>query len=125
MTIEDLLRNPALKRALSAGEERMGKLVGQLLSSERVVQGAKTVFASAQTARSALDRGLRGALQAVNLPTTADVEELRRKLAELESMLDGLADRLDGPEGKGPQDPGRAAGRAAGRPHPEDPGSPA
>lgn len=107
MTIEDLLGNPAVKRALSAGEERMGKLVGQLLASERVVQGVQTVFASARTAKSTLDRGLRGALQAVNLPTTADVEELRRKLAELESMLDGLADRLDGAGGKGgPRHPG-------------------
>ncbi len=94
MMIEDLLRNPVVKRALTAGEERMGKLVTQLLSSERVMHGVQTVVASALNAKSTFDRGVRTAMQAVNLPTTDDVEELRRKLSELEVLLDGLAARV-------------------------------
>ncbi len=92
--IDDFLKSPMLKRALAAGEERMGKVVTQLLSSERVMHGVQTVVASALNAKSALDRGVRTAMQAVNLPTTEDVEELRRKLAELEVLLDGLASRV-------------------------------
>ena len=43
---------------------------------------------------------LQTAMQAVNLPTTEDVEELRRKLSELEVLLDGLAARMaDTPAG--------------------------
>jgi hypothetical protein len=101
MMIEDLLRNPMVKRALSTGEERMGKLVTQLLSSERVMHGVQAVVASALNAKSTFDRGVKTAMQAVNLPTTEDVEELRRKLSELEVLLDGLAARVDGPHAQG------------------------
>jgi hypothetical protein len=97
MMIDELLKNPVVKRALEAGEERMGKVVTQLLSNERVMQGVQTVVASALNAKTTFDRGVRTAMQAVNLPTTEDVEELRRKLAELEVMLDGLAARVSEP----------------------------
>jgi hypothetical protein len=92
--LDDLLRSPAVKRALAVGEERMGKLVTQLLSSERVMQGVQTVVTSALNAKATIDRGVRTAMQAVNLPTTDDVEELRRKLSELETMIDGLAEKV-------------------------------
>jgi hypothetical protein len=101
MILDDLLKNPAVQRALSAGEERMGKLVTQLLSSERVMHRVQTVVASALTAKSSLDRGIRTAMSAVSLPTTEEVEELRRKLAELETMLDGLAAKVERPPGSG------------------------
>jgi hypothetical protein len=92
--MDDLLKNPMVKKALEAGEERMGRLVTQLLSNERVMQGVQTVVASALNAKTTFDRGVKTAMQAVNLPTTEDVEELRRKLAELEVLLDGLAARV-------------------------------
>jgi hypothetical protein len=94
MSIEDLVKNPMVKRALAAGEERMGRLVTQLLSNEKVMQRVQTVVSSALTAKSTFDRGVRTAMQAVNLPTTEDVAELRSRLAELETMLDGLAARV-------------------------------
>src|SRR5512146_199448 len=94
--IDEFLKNPAVKRALAAGEERMGKLVTQLLSNERVMHGVQTVVASALNAKSTLDRSVKTAMQAVNLPTTEDVEELRRKLSELEILLDDLAARVGG-----------------------------
>jgi len=106
--MDDLLKNPLLRRALSAGEERVGKLVTQLVSSERVMQGVQAVLASALSAKSSFDRGMKTALQAVSLPTTEDVEELRRKLVELESMLDDLAEKVSGGEPRekgGPQGP--------------------
>ncbi len=92
--IEDLLKSPLVQKALAAGEERVGKVVTQLLSNERVMHGVQTVVASALHAKSTLDRGVKTAMQAVNLPTTDDVEELRRKLSELEVLLDGLAARV-------------------------------
>jgi hypothetical protein len=112
MMIDDLLRNPAVKRALTVGEERMGKLVTQLLSNERVMHGLQTFVASALNAKSTFDRGVKTAMQAVNLPTTEDVEELRRKLSELEVLLDGLAARVGGPPagGDGRERPDREDG---------------
>jgi len=52
MRIDDFLRNPVVKRALAAGEERMGKVVTQLLASERVMHSVQTVVASALQAKS-------------------------------------------------------------------------
>jgi microcompartment protein CcmL/EutN len=94
MGIGDLMQNPMVKRALAAGEERMGRLVTQLLSSEKVMHRVQTVVSSALTAKTTFDRGVKTAMQAVNLPTTEDVEELRTRLAELETLLDGLAARV-------------------------------
>ncbi len=111
MIIDELLKNPAVKRALSAGEERVGKLVTQLLSSERVMHRVQTVLASALTAKSTFDRGLKTAMSAVSLPSTEEVEELRRKLGELETMLDGLAAKVERASDGGPGDP----------PHPPSP----
>jgi hypothetical protein len=109
MMIDDLLRNPVLRRALAAGEERVGRLVGQLLASERVVQGVQAVVASALSAKSTFDRGVKTAMQAVSLPTTEEVEELRHKLSELESMLDGLAERVATRPGSGGDSRGPSA----------------
>jgi hypothetical protein len=92
---DELLKNPLLKKALSAGEERVGKLVATVLSNEKVMAGVQTAMASALNARSALEKGVRSAMQAVNLPTTDDVAELKKRLAELESLIDGLAARMD------------------------------
>jgi hypothetical protein len=94
MGIDDLMKNPMVKRAFAAGEERMGRLVTQLLSNDKVMHRVQTVVSSALTAKSTFDRGVKTAMQAVNLPTTEDLEELRSRLAELETMLDGLAARV-------------------------------
>ena len=93
--IEEFLKSPTMKKALAMGEEKMGRLVTQLLSNERVMHGVQSVVSSALNAKSTLDRGVRTAMQAVNLPSTDDVAELRRKLAELESVVDGIASRVD------------------------------
>ena len=95
--IEGLLNNPTVKKALALGEERVGRLVTQLLSNERVMHGVQSMVSSALTAKSTLDKSVKSAMQAVNLPSTEDVEELRRKLSELESVVDGLASKFDAP----------------------------
>jgi hypothetical protein len=95
MLFDDVLKNPVVKRALAAGEEQMGKVVGKLLSGEGLTSGIQTVVASATAARETFEKGVRQALHAANLPSRDDVAALRKKLDELESMLDGLADRVE------------------------------
>jgi hypothetical protein len=92
---DELLKNPLVKKALSAGEERVGKVVAAVLSNERVMAGVQTAVSSAMSARAAVEKGVRSAMQAVNLPTTDDVAELKKRLAELESIIDGLAERIE------------------------------
>jgi hypothetical protein len=90
----EILKNPAVKRALEMGEERMGRLVTQLLSNEKVMHGVQTVVSSALQAKSTFDRGVKSAMQAVNLPSSDDLEDLRRKLSDLESAVDGLSAKV-------------------------------
>lgn len=93
-----------LKRALEVSEERMGRVVGKLLASERVTTGLETLFSSAIQAKETFDKGIRQALHAANLPSKDDVASLKQKLAELESMIDGLAakvEREDSPDEDG------------------------
>lgn len=93
MMIGEFLKNPLLRRALTEGEERVGKLVGQLVSDERFTRSVQAVVASAQGARSTIDRGIKAALRSASLPTTEDVAELKKRLSELERLLDDLAVR--------------------------------
>jgi hypothetical protein len=96
MILDDVLKNPALRRVLAAGEEQMGKVVGKLLASDAVTSGLQGLVSSALQARETLGRGVQQALHAANLPSREDVAALRRKLDELESMIDGLSARVAG-----------------------------
>ncbi len=97
MILDDLLKNAALRRVVAAGEERMGKVVGRLLTSEAVTSGLQGLVTSALQVRQTFDRGVQQALHAANLPSRSDVAALKRKLEELESMIDGIASRVGAP----------------------------
>ncbi len=75
-------------------------MLEELLSNPLV----KLARSAAGSARETFERGVRSVLQAANLPTSDDVEELKRRLGELESMLDELGRRM-GRRG-GPGEPG-------------------
>ncbi len=98
MILDDVLKNRTLRKALAAGEEQVGKVMGRLLSSEAVTTGLQGLVRSALQARESFDRGVQQALRAAHLPSREDVTSLKRRLEELESMIDGLADRV-GPGG--------------------------
>lgn len=95
MLWDDVLRNPLLKKAVAAGEEQVGKAVEKLLASEGFTSGIQTLVATAAQARETLEKGVAQALHAANLPSRDDVASLKRRLEELESMLDGLAEKVD------------------------------
>lgn len=92
---DELRRSPLLKKALAAGEERVGKVVAAVLSNERVMARVQGAVTTALEARAAVEKGVKSALHAVNLPTGDEVAELKRRIAELEAMIDGLAARVD------------------------------
>lgn len=99
MRFDDMLKNRTLRKALAAGEEQVGKVMGRLLSSGTVTAGLQGLVQSALHARETFDRGMQQALRAAHLPSREDVTALKRKLEELESMIDGLSDRVGGPGG--------------------------
>jgi hypothetical protein len=104
MLFDEMLRSPAVRRALAAGEAQVGRAVGKLLASERFTSGLQSLASSAAQAKETFDRGVRHALRAANLPSAEDVAALKRRLDEVESTLDGLAARI----GRGDPDAGRA-----------------
>ena len=108
MLFDDVLRNPAVRKAIAAGEERVGRAMGRLLGGEGVASGLQSLLSSAAQARETLEKGVARALHAANLPSRDDVASLQRKLAELEAMIDGLAARVE-PQGGPARD---AGGRA-------------
>lgn len=79
--------NPVMKKLVATGEERIGKIVQQLMSNEKFVSGIQTMVSSALSAKGTLDKSIKTALSAMNLPSTADLDVLREKIEAMESVI--------------------------------------
>lgn len=101
--------NPMVKRFVEVGEAQVSRMANQLLSNERFIQAIQQIVSGMLGARGTLDKSLRSALATMNLPSTRDFEEIRRRLddldrtmTELDSKLDRLETRLGGTEPAAP-----------------------
>lgn len=90
-----LKNNPVMKKLVATGEERIGKIAQQLLSNEKFVAAIQTLVSRSLAAKGTLDKSLRTALGAMNLPSTGDLEILREKVDELERMLSSVEGKVD------------------------------
>jgi polyhydroxyalkanoate synthesis regulator phasin len=90
-----LKNNPVMRKLVETGEERIGKIAQQLLSNEKFVAAVQTIVSRSLAAKGTLDKSLRTALAAMNLPSTADVEILRGKVEDLEKLLSQIESKLD------------------------------
>jgi len=88
--------NPMMKKLVATGEQRIGKLVQQLMSNEKFVAGVQTIVGRALSAKGSVDKSIRTALSAMNLPSTGDLETVREKIEELEKVLGQVEDKIDG-----------------------------
>lgn len=87
--------NPVMKKLVATGEERIGKLAQQLLSNEKFVSTVQAIVSRTLSAKGVLDKSIRSALSAMNLPSTADIETLREKIEELEKLLGQMESKVD------------------------------
>ncbi len=87
--------NAVMKRLVATGEERIGKLVQQLMSNEKFITGIQTAVSRGLSAKGTLDKSIRSALSAMNLPSTGDLENLREKIDDLEKLLGSLEGKID------------------------------
>jgi uncharacterized protein YlxW (UPF0749 family) len=94
MLFDDLFKHPAVKQAIASGEEQATRVVGKLLSDERVSQGLQELLAAAAAARATVESGVQAALHAANLPTADELRSMRQKLSELEAQVEALNSRL-------------------------------
>jgi polyhydroxyalkanoate synthesis regulator phasin len=90
-----LRNNPVVKRLVETGEERMGKAVQQLLSNEKFVATVQTIVSRSLAAKGTLDKSIRAALSAMNLPSAGDLENVRTKVDDLERMISSLEAKID------------------------------
>lgn len=95
--------NAVMKKLVATGEEQVGKLAQQLLSNEKFVAAIQGIVSRSLSAKGTLDKSLRAALAAMNLPSTADLELLREKVDELERLLSSVETKLDGALGGKPK----------------------
>lgn len=87
--------NPVMKKLVETGEQRIGKLVQQLMANEKFVAGIQGIITRAFAAKGTLDKSIKTALSAMNLPSTGDVETLKEKIEELEKLLGQVEGKLD------------------------------
>ena len=87
--------NPMMRKLVATGEERIGKLVQQLMSNEKFVSGIQTIVSRGLSAKGTVDKSIRSALSAMNLPSTGDLEIVRDKIEELEKVLGQVEGKID------------------------------
>jgi hypothetical protein len=90
-----LKNNPMVKKLVETGEERMGKLASTLLSNETFVSAVQSLVSRSLAAKGTLDKSLRSALSAMNLPSSADLESLRAKVEDLDRLLTSVEKKVD------------------------------
>ncbi|HEX9506817.1 MAG TPA: hypothetical protein VF947_00320, partial [Myxococcales bacterium] len=90
-----LKNNPVMKRLVETGEERIGKIAQQLLSNETFVAAVQSLVSRSLAAKGTLDKSLRATLSAMNVPSTADLENLRGKVDDLERTLSSVEAKMD------------------------------
>jgi len=100
--LRSFLDHPLLRQARAAGERQ----VGRVLSPEKAGAALQAVLAAAGEARERIDRLARAALEAAQVPSSRDLDELKRRLVEMEELLDGLSTRLARAEAREDDDPG-------------------
>lgn len=88
--------NPVMKRLVERGEERVSKLATQLLASERFAATLQTVVQRTLGAKGFMDKNLRLALSAMNLPSSGDIRALHDRLDDLERVVGELDGKIDG-----------------------------
>jgi uncharacterized protein YlxW (UPF0749 family) len=94
MLFDDVLKHPTVKQVIASGEERATRVVGKLLSDERVSHGLQELLAAAAAARATVESGVQAALHAANLPSAEELRTMRQKLSELEAQVESLDTRL-------------------------------
>ena len=84
-----------LQKLFSLGEDRMNKLLEELMSNPRFAEAlGKTVQAALET-KGRVDRNMQTVLSLLNLPSKSDYKKLATKIEALQGSLVNLSIKLD------------------------------
>jgi hypothetical protein len=109
-----------LQKLFSLGEDRMNKLLEELLSNPRFAEAlGKTVQAALET-KGRVDRNMQTVLSLLNLPSKSDYKKLATKIEALQGSMVNLSIKLDRilAAQKNGESPAPKAAKAPSRPRP-------
>ena len=110
-----------LQKLFSLGEDRMNKLLEELLSNPRFAEAlGKTVQAALET-KGRVDRNMQTVLSLLNLPSKSDYKKLATKIEALQGSMVNLSIKLDrilAAQKNGEPAPTPKAAKAPSRPRP-------
>jgi len=84
-----------LQRLFSLGEERMNKLLEELLSNPRFGEALGKAVQTALETKGRVDRNMQTVLGILNLPSKSDYRKLATKIEALQGSLVNLNIKLD------------------------------
>lgn len=105
-------KNP-VKRLLEFGEEKFQDAVDELMSNPRFAEALGQSIERGVRAKGQADKGMRLALNLVNLPARQDYDDLVRRVMQLGEEVSWLETRLDAVIGKLDALVAKAAGKKA------------
>lgn len=109
-----LREHPLFKKMIETGEERLGKLAQDLLSSDKVMGVVQKTVSAALEAKGLAERSVRNALSTMNIPTAGDVQKLEGKIEELEKVFETLTEKIVDLQRNQKSDHASSAGKGAG-----------
>ncbi|MEY4948306.1 MAG: hypothetical protein RL698_517 [Pseudomonadota bacterium] len=83
------------QRLLGVGEDRMGSLLGDLLSSPQVAEALGATLNRAARTKGTVDRNMQVLLSTLNVPSRQDLSALNAKVEALQGSLVNLNIKLD------------------------------
>lgn len=84
-----------LSRFLSLGEERMNKILEELMSNPRFAEALGKAVQTALETKGRVDRNMQTVLSLLNLPSKSDYRKLATKIEALQGSLVNLNLKLD------------------------------
>jgi polyhydroxyalkanoate synthesis regulator phasin len=84
-----------LQRFLSLGEERMNKILEELMSNPRFAEALGKAVQTALETKGRVDRNIQTVLSLLNLPSKSDYRKLATKIEALQGSLVNLNLKLD------------------------------
>lgn len=92
LAVPESVRDDTLRERLSRqGEEALGRLADELIANPLL----NSALTRALEARERAGRAQEAAMGALGIPSSADVEQLTRRLRSLSQRLEGIEDGID------------------------------
>jgi len=86
---------PSIRKILEAGEEKITEITNQVLDGSKMISNLDKAFDVTRETREKLDKGVQQILNAMNLPTLADLETLSKRIESLNGKLVSLSLQVD------------------------------